>query len=118
MSRFIIRILINAAALWVAAQLLSGITLAQDFVTVLIVALVSGLINALLEPILTILSLPFSIVTLGLFTLVINGLLLLLVDALTDGLTIAGFWWAVLGSIVISIVSMVLNSLFDEENNR
>ncbi|MCA9996405.1 MAG: phage holin family protein [Anaerolineales bacterium] len=118
MSRFIIRILINAAALWVAAQLLSGITLAQDFVTFLIVALVFGLINALLKPILTILSLPFIIITLGLFTLVVNALLLLLVDALTDGLTIAGFWWAVLGSIVISIVSMVLNSLFDEENDR
>lgn len=117
MSHFIIRLLINAAALWVADQVLSGIKLSEDFVTVLIVALVFGLINALLKPILTILSLPFIIITMGLFTLVINALLLLLVDALTDGLTIAGFWWAVLGSVVISIVSMVLNSLFDEENN-
>lgn len=118
MSRFIIRLLINAAAIWVAAQLLDGISLSSDPLSVLIVVLVFGLINAILKPILTILSIPFLILTLGLFTLVINALLLLLVSSLTSGLVVSGFWTAVLGSIIISIVSMLLNSFLGDEDDR
>ena len=115
MSRFIVRLLVNAAAIWVAAQLLSGINLASDLWSVLIVVLLFGLVNAILKPIFTILSIPFIILTVGLFTLVINAVLLLIVDWLTEGLMVDGFWWAVGGSIVISIVSTILNSFLGED---
>lgn len=116
MSRFIIRLLINAAAIWVAAQLLDGITLSSDPLSVLIVVLVFGVINAIIKPIITILSIPFLIITLGLFALVINALLLLLVSSLTSGLAVDGFWTAVLGAIIISIVSMVLQGILGDED--
>jgi putative membrane protein len=114
--RLILRLLINAAALWVAAELLDGIELEGSVVTILIVALVFGLINAVLKPLLKLLSLPVMILTLGLFALVINAALLLLTAAVTDGLLVDGFVAAVLGSIVISIVSAVLNMLIPDED--
>lgn len=118
MSRFIIRLLINAAAIWVAAQLLDGISLSSDLLSVLIVVLVFGLVNAILKPIFTILSIPFIILTIGLFTLVINAVLLLIVGGLTSGLSVESFWWAVGGSIIISIVSTILNSFLGDEDDR
>jgi putative membrane protein len=118
MSKMILRILINAIALWVAAQLLSGIHLAEDAISILLVAVVFGLINALLKPIVTILSLPFIFVTLGLFTLVINAVLLLLTSSVTEGLSVDGFWPAVLGSVVISIVSMLLSMFLDDDKKK
>ena len=88
--RFVIRVLINAAALWVADQLLEGIELTGSIWAILLVALVFGLINAVLKPILKLLSLPVLILTLGLFALVINAALLLLTDALMEGIRRGG----------------------------
>ncbi|MEM7117320.1 MAG: phage holin family protein [Chloroflexota bacterium] len=118
MSRFIIRLLINAAAIWVAAQLLDGISLSSEPLSILIVVLIFGLVNAILKPIFTILSIPFIIITIGLFTLVINAILLLIVAAVTNGLAVESFWWAVGGSIIISIVSTVLSSFLGDEDKE
>ena len=113
--RFVIRVLINAAALWVADQLLDGITLSGSIWAILLVALVFGLINAVLKPILKLLSLPVLILTLGLFAFVINAALLGLTAALMDNLTVDGFWSAVLGGLIIAVVSAVLSRVLPDD---
>jgi putative membrane protein len=115
MRNFIIRLFVNALALSLAAYLVDGITLVEDFGQVLLVALVFGLINAILKPILLFLSMPFLFLTLGLFALVINAGMLLLTDALTEALSVSGFWAALWGSVVISLTSMVLNAFLKDE---
>jgi len=111
----LLRLLINAAALWVATQLVSGITYTGDGVSLLGVALVFGVLNVLIKPVLFLISLPFVILTLGLFTLVLNALMLLLTasvsDALGLGFAVAGFEAALKGALVVTIVSFGL-SLF------
>ena len=111
----LLRLLINAAALWVATQLVSGITYTGDGVSLLGVALVFGVLNVLIKPVLFLISLPFVILTLGLFTLVLNALMLLLTasvsDALGLGFAVAGFEPALKGALVVTIVSFGL-SLF------
>lgn len=112
MTRFVVRLLINAAGLWVAARLLPGISFGGEVGTLLIVALLFGVVNALLKPILTLLTCPLQILTLGLFTLVINGFLLLLTGWLSTRLglafEVAGFWPAFWGALVVTVVSVVL----------
>ena len=110
----IIRVLINAAALWVAAQLLDDMTLSDDWVQVLIVAVVFGLINALIRPVVKLLTFPITLLSLGLFTLVINAAMLQLTDWLTEGLNVVGFWTSVLGGIIISLVSWFLSVLLPD----
>jgi putative membrane protein len=111
--RFVLRLLINAAALWVATRIVPGVTHSGSGASLFAVALVFGLLNALLRPLLTVLSCPLLILTLGLFTLVINAVILLLTSALSGSLGIGfhvdGFWAAFLGALVISIVSIVLS---------
>ena len=113
--KLVIRILINAVALWLAATFLPNINLTDDIVGILIVAIIFGLVNALIRPIVGLLALPITILTLGLFTLVINTIMLLITAGIAgDLLSIEGgvlerLWVAFLGSIVISIVSMVLS---------
>ncbi|UCC25303.1 MAG: phage holin family protein [Gemmatimonadales bacterium] len=115
MRNFVIRLFVNALALWIAAEFLDGITLAGGFEDVLWVALVFGIVNAVLKPILSVLALPLLFVTLGLFTLVINAALLLLTDRLTEALSVAGFGTAVVGSLVISIISMALAAILKDK---
>ncbi len=103
--------LINALSVYATASLLSGISV-TSFGAALLVALVLGLINAVLKPVLIFFSIPFIVVTLGLFLLVINALMLQLAAAIVEGFSVNSFSWAVLGSIVISIVSWMLSSLF------
>jgi putative membrane protein len=107
--RLILKLLINAAALWVAAKLIDGITLEGAFLTILLVALVFGLVNTFIKPVLKVLSFPMIILSLGLFTLVINAAMLALTAAITDALSVRDFWSALLGAIIISIVSAVLS---------
>lgn len=104
----IIKLLINAAALWVAGALVSGIELEGTFWQILLVALIFGLINTFIKPVLKLLSLPVMMLTLGLFALVINAGLLWLTSWITDYLSVDNFWAAILGAIVISTVSAVL----------
>ena len=113
--RIILKLLINAAALWAAGEAISGIDLDGDFWTILLVALVFGLVNVFIKPILKLLSFPVIILTLGLFTLIINAAMLGLTAALTDALSVENFWSAVLGAVVISVVSAVLNTFVPNE---
>jgi len=113
----VIQILVNAAALYVAVLLVPNLDFAFEpegaVLKFLIVAVIFGLVNAFIRPILRIFTLPITIMTLGLFLLVINALMLLLTDAISDelalGLVVGDFFAAILGSIVISIVGMVLS---------
>jgi putative membrane protein len=123
MTKFIIRWVINAIALYVAVLIVPGIDLRGDWTGILWLALISGLLNALVRPLLKFLTCPLIILTLGLFTIVINTGMLLLTSrigqALGIGLTVDGFWSALLGSIVISIVSVILSIfLRDELKNK
>lgn len=114
----VLRILVNAAALWAASQLFDGITLSTEWTSILIVAVIFGLVNAIIKPVTKLLTFPITIVTLGLFTLVINALMLQLTDALTDRLNVDGFWTAVFGGLVISLVSWALSAFLPDENKR
>jgi putative membrane protein len=125
--RFILRVLVNAAALGVATWLFSGITLSgtsteSKVVTVLIVALIFGVVNAIVKPIFRLVTLPIVLLTLGLFLLVINALLLMFTSWLSGifglGWHVDGFWTALWGSIVISIVSFVLNAFLPDKDER
>ena len=112
---FLLRLLINSAALWVAIQLVNGIDHRGSWWSLLFVALVFGALNASVRPLLKLLSIPLLIVTLGLFIFVINALMLLLTGwvsgLLNLGFYVDGFWPAFLGGLVVTIVSLVL-SLF------
>jgi putative membrane protein len=111
----VIGILVTAVALWVAVQIVPGLDFSGEIWKLLLVAVIFGLINAFIRPILLIFTLPITIMTLGLFLLVINALLLLLTGVISAeldlGFTVADFFAALLGSIVISIVGLVLSML-------
>lgn len=118
MRNFLIRLVVNALALSAAAWLVPGIALTGGFWDVLLVALVFGLVNALLKPIVFLLSIPFLILTLGLFAFVVNGAMLLLTAALTTHLAVSGLFSAILGSIVISLVTMLMGGVLDDDKRR
>jgi putative membrane protein len=108
--RFLARLLLNGVAVLVAAWLIPGLQLSGPgaaFAT----GAVLGLVNALVRPVLFLLTLPFTLVTLGLFIFVLNAVCLGLTAALVPGFEIAGFWSALFGAIVISVVSWILNGL-------
>lgn len=111
----IVQLLINAAALYVAVLLVPNLDYEGEWWKFLLVAFIFGLVNTFLRPILRILTLPITILTVGLFLLVINALMLLLTDAISDelqlGLTVGDFPAALLGSIVVSIVGMLLSAV-------
>ena len=109
MKRIVIRVAVNAVALWVAAALISGISLEKGFWKVVLVAAIFGLVNAFLRPIAKLFSLPLIILTLGLFILVINAVMLLITDWLTASLEVENFGSALLGALVISLVSWGLS---------
>ncbi len=122
MSKLLIRLIINAAALWVAAQIVPGIYLGEgatvSAVSLLLVALIFGLINALIKPIVKLVTCPAYILTLGLFTFVVNAAMLQLTAIISDGvLRIDAFFWdAILGGVVISIVSTLLSVFVSEDD--
>lgn len=116
--KILIRLLINAAALWAAAELVGGISLEGGVVAILIVAIIFGLVNALIRPILTLFTLPAIILTLGLFIFVINALMLWLTAAISNTLTVEGFGSALLGSIVISLVSWLLSIFLKDDDDN
>jgi putative membrane protein len=109
---FLLRLLINAAALWVATRLVPGVTFSGDWLPFLGVALVFGVVNAFVGPVAKILAIPLIILTLGIFLLVVNGLLLWLTSSLSSalglGFHVSGFWAAFFGALVVSIVSTLL----------
>jgi putative membrane protein len=116
MVQLVIRIVINAVALWVADALIPGLSVSDNLGGLLIVAIVFGLVNAFIKPLIQILSCPLTMLTLGLFTLVINALMLMLTGWLTGGgVATDGFLPALLGAIVISIVSTILSAVLVED---
>ncbi len=116
MVQLVIRIVINAIALWVADALIPGLSVSDSISGLLIVAIVFGLVNAFIKPLIQILSCPLTMLTLGLFTLVINALMLMLTGWLTGGgVATDGFLPALLGAIVISIVSTILSAVLVED---
>jgi putative membrane protein len=112
---FLIKLLVNAAALWVAMRIVPGVTYAGGTVGLFAVALIFGAINAVLRPITKLLTCPLILLTLGLFTFVVNGLMLWLTSSLAGALGlefhVAGFWAAFWGALVVSVVSVVLSLL-------
>jgi putative membrane protein len=110
---FIIRLLINAAALWVATQIVPGVTYDGGVLAFLGVALVFGVVNTVIGTIAKVLTFPLIIVTIGLFIFVINGLMLWLTSRTAEVLGlhfyVDGFWPAFWGALVISVVSGLLN---------
>ncbi len=113
MARAIFKLLAATAAVFVAAYVLPGVEV-RDVLTAAIVAVVLGVANAVVRPILVVLTLPATILTLGLFLFVINSVIVLTVDALVPGFSVAGFWWALLFSIAVSLVNSFLNCLGEE----
>ncbi|MFA6547371.1 MAG: phage holin family protein [Candidatus Magasanikbacteria bacterium] len=109
----LLRWLLGALSLVLVTYLVPGINVAS-FYTALIAALVLGLINCLVKPILVLLTLPVNILTLGLFTLVINALLFWLAATIVKGFGVAGFWPAFWGALVMSVVSWILNAIFNK----
>ncbi|MEU6256507.1 phage holin family protein [Streptomyces sp. NPDC047043] len=125
MKNFVVKTIANAGALAVAVWLLDKITLTGDSTgkkagTLIVVALIFGLVNFLVKPIVKLLSLPLLILTLGLFTLIVNALMLLLTSWVADKLDVSfhveGFWTAVLGGLIISIVSWALHVVLPDED--
>lgn len=111
MITLIVKLLINALAIFLVDSFLPGIHV-STYMTALIVALVLGILNMLIRPILFLVTLPINILTLGLFTFVLNGLMFWLVSLFILDFKIDGFWWAVIGAIIVSIVSAVGDRLF------
>ncbi len=106
MTGFILRAAIAALGLWLATEWLEGLAIDAPL-TLLLAGVLLGIVNAVVKPIVILLTLPFTLVTLGLFLLVINAAMLGLVAALLPGMHIAGFWTAMLGALVVSIVSWI-----------
>jgi putative membrane protein len=119
---FLIRWLVNAAALWVATRLVSGVTYEGGWVRFLGVALLFGVINAFIRPIAKVLALPLIVLTLGFFALVVNGLMLALTSRLSTvldlGFHVSGFRAAFLGALVVSIVSTLLSMMITDSGSR
>ncbi|PSL08365.1 putative membrane protein [Haloactinopolyspora alba] len=121
MISFLVRLIVNGLALWVATEIVDGVTVSSDstsnqVITLLVVALIFALVNAVIKPVVQLLSLPLLILTLGLFTLVVNALMFWLTSWIADqldvGFHVDGFFWeAVLGALVVSFVSWLLNLL-------
>lgn len=109
MNGFLVRMLISAISLWLAALVVPGMHL-EGLFTVLGAALVLGIVNAVIRPIVILLTLPLTIITLGLFLLVVNAMMLGLVSAMFDGFSISGFWSAVFGAIFVSFFSWLASA--------
>jgi len=108
MRGFLLRLLVSSLSLWLADAILPGMSL-HGVGTLVLAALLLGVVNALIRPLVVLLTLPFTILTLGLFLFVVNAAMLALVAWLLPGFTLGGFWSAVLGALVVSLVGTVLS---------
>jgi len=119
---FLIRLLVNAAALWVATRIVPGVSYRGEVLPFLGVALVFGVVNAIIRPITKVLTFPIIILTLGIFIFVINGLMLWLTGSLSTslglGFHVTGFWAAFWGALVVSIVSTMLSMFVGDSDRR
>ena len=113
--KFILKILLTALAVVILAKMLPGVNV-DSYTTAIIVALVLGLLNFIVKPILIILTLPVTVLTLGLFLLIINALIILMADGLIDGFNVDTIWWALLFSLLLSILQSFFHSFLKEAN--
>jgi putative membrane protein len=122
--RLFVRLVINALALWIAIELIPGLTFEGSNVSLFIIAFIFGLVNALVRPIIILLTCPLVVLALGLFILVVNTIMLSLTIWLSGpevfdlGLRSSGFWATFLGAIVISVVSGIITGLIKDEREE
>jgi len=109
----LLRWLILTVAIIIASYLLEGIHI-SGFFSAFLAAAILGILNALFRPVLILLTLPINILSLGLFTFIINALMLKMVSGIIPGFEVHGFWTAILGSLVISVISWLLNSFISD----
>lgn len=117
--RFLLKLIINAVALWLTTFIVSGVSVrpysdsdTSAVLTYLLIAVIFGVVNAIVGTAIRVVAFPLYIVTLGLISLIVNGLLLLIVAWISGlmgfGLEVAGFWWGVLGALVLAIISWLI----------
>lgn len=111
--QFLVRWALNAAGLFVAAQLLSGVEYQNEWGVLLIAGLILSIINALIKPFLIILALPALILTLGIFSIIINGFMVYLAHILYSSFEVSSFWTAVLAGMVVGLVNYIMTRVFD-----
>lgn len=102
----IIKLLVNALAVFALGYVLKGVQV-RSFGSALLVAIVLALLNAFVRPIIIFLTIPLTILTFGLFLLVINALIVMIVDAIMDGLKVENFWWALIFSVLMSLLNLI-----------
>lgn len=130
MQNMLIKVGVNAVALWVAALVVNGVRLGEDadklstrLLTIVLVAIIFGVVNAVVKPIATFFSFPAIILTLGLFTFIVNAFMLQITEWISDGVGLDFhiqhfFWDAVMAALVMTLVSMVLNFVMPDEDKR
>ena len=111
----IIKIIISSLAVFLSAYLLPGVEV-DTYVSAIWVAIVLALLNGFLKPLLIVLTIPVTLVTLGLFLLVINAAIILLADNFVDGFFVDGFWWALIFSLVLSVITSIMESIGKNES--
>jgi putative membrane protein len=107
---FLVRLLLSSLAVILASYLLPGV-MVESFLAAVIVALLLSLLNVTLKPLLIILTIPLTVMTFGLFLLVINALIILIADSFVPGFGVEGFWWALLFSLILSLINSLLADL-------
>jgi len=119
-TNFFVRVLISAIAITITAAILPGITIIDNsIVTVLIIGLIFGIVNAFVRPFVLLMTCPAVVLSLGFFILIVNGFMLQLVAWFAgDRLMVDGFGWAFLGGIIMSVISMILESLTQSRETR
>jgi len=123
--RFVVKLLINAFALWLTTLIVGGVHVTawdreSDWAlvwTFIVLSLIFGIVNGIVGTVLRIVAFPLYILTLGLFSLIVNGILFLIVDLISEhwlhfGLSVDGFWWGVLGALVLGIISWIVGLFF------
>lgn len=114
---FLLRLIVSSLAAMLTAYLLPGVQI-KDFFTAVILALVLAILNLLVKPILILLTLPATILTLGLFLLVINAIIILIASSIVPGFSVDGFWWALLFSLVLTVITAIMNSLGGDTSRK
>jgi putative membrane protein len=115
--RLILRVLLNAFGLYIADYILDGIAL-TGVVPALVGGLVLGVVNAIIRPVLIVLTLPFTLLTLGLFIFVVNAICFGLAAALVPGFAVHGFWSALGGALIVSVVSWILSAVTKDDHEQ
>lgn len=116
---FIIKLIISTLAVLITSYLLPGVEIVDNnFFTALLVAAVLSFLNAVVKPIMILFTIPITFVTMGLFLLVINALIILLAAKIVDGFQVHGFWWALLFSLILSIITSIMENIGKNNQNE